>query len=314
MMLNHLGQHPDLYAYPLETYILPFFLQAEPRYGDLQVDANFRKLWTDICGSYVFRARNSGQPLPLPDDWFITPRNTAAIFDSIMHSFAAREGKERWSEKTPMYVLHICRLATAFPESRFIHMIRDGRDCAASDHKRWGRHPVGTIFRWQNAVKEGRRQGREINDRYLELRYEEVTERPEESLRIACEFIGIPYDTRILSTDRPRPRVTGQCSKTIVGGRRHNLKHFSENHLYAMEGIAGQYLAELGYTVNHLEGNSVPFRMKKVWWFVHDLVRTAVRHVEMKRISQKRTTWLLVFRRWKMIIRSKMSHRHIKTR
>lgn len=34
-----------------------------------------------------------------------------------------------------MPALHISALASVFPQAKFIHMIRNGRDCAASLHR-----------------------------------------------------------------------------------------------------------------------------------------------------------------------------------
>lgn len=314
MMLDHLGHHPELFAYPLETYILPYFLQTEHKYGDLQSDANFLRLWNDIRSSYVFRSRNAGRSMALPEDWSNVPRSVAGIFDRIMRIFAEREGKRRWSEKTPMHVLHIDRLAAAFPESQFIHMVRDGRDCAASDHRRWNRHPASTIYRWKSVVFEGRRQGQLIGDRYLELRYEAVTHEPDYYMRLACEFAGLPYNERVLETKRPRQRVIGHDAKTIVKNLERNKGYFSRKRLQSLERIAGRRLTEMGYKTEFYNGDDNPGLVVRWWWSIHDTCRVTFQHLRMKYTGQQRMTWRLLFQRWKMIIQSKISHRRVKAR
>lgn len=42
------------------------------------------------------------------------------------------EGKARWGDKTPVYIEILPELASMFPGSRFIHLVRDGRDVAKS--------------------------------------------------------------------------------------------------------------------------------------------------------------------------------------
>jgi hypothetical protein len=108
----------------------------------------------------------------LPSNWAASARNAAGVFDQIMREFAERDGKERWCEKTPMHALHISTIAEAFPEACFIHMVSDGRAYAASNQRRWGRHPANTIYRWKQVVAEGRRQGAQLGERYMEVRYE----------------------------------------------------------------------------------------------------------------------------------------------
>ena len=49
-----------------------------------------------------------------------------------------RDGDLRFAEKTPTNIFLIPFLAKAFPDSQFIHIIRDGRDAASSHmHKPW---------------------------------------------------------------------------------------------------------------------------------------------------------------------------------
>ena len=55
-----------------------------------------------------------------------------AIFAGLFEKNAAGEGKLRWGDKTPYYVLHMPMLLGRFPGAQFIHLIRDGRDVALS--------------------------------------------------------------------------------------------------------------------------------------------------------------------------------------
>ena len=41
-------------------------------------------------------------------------------------------GKPRWGDKTPMYMRHLGLLESLFPDARYVHLIRDGRDAALS--------------------------------------------------------------------------------------------------------------------------------------------------------------------------------------
>lgn len=48
LVLRILDRHPNLYAFPGETKIMPHFILTLNRYGDLNVDDNFLRLWNDI--------------------------------------------------------------------------------------------------------------------------------------------------------------------------------------------------------------------------------------------------------------------------
>src|SRR4051794_38201166 len=55
-----------------------------------------------------------------------------AAIASVYAVYAEERGKERWGDKTPMYMQNLRLLDHLFPDARFVHLIRDGRDAALS--------------------------------------------------------------------------------------------------------------------------------------------------------------------------------------
>ena len=83
----------------------------------------------------------------------------AGIFNAIFQSFAARQGKRLWCEKSLQNMQHMEKLAHAFSHAKFIHIIRDGRDCAASLHQRWRRTAkASSVFDGGMWIEDARRQ------------------------------------------------------------------------------------------------------------------------------------------------------------
>ncbi len=274
MLLDCLAGHSQLYGFPGETKVLPYFISNQARYGDLKVDANFVKLWHDLRTAIGGRGWRSDAGFASLQNWDGKPRNVAAIFDSIMRSQAAAEGKYVWCEKTPMYVHHIGTLADAFSEAKFIHIIRDGRDCAASFHRRWRFNPLRTVFRWKRAVQAGRASGALLGDRYCELSYELLTTQPEECLRELCRFLGVPFETGIMKPARHRPQMTGSSAASIAPNARRAAQYFNPAKLKKIESVAGRCLAECGYTTFFSAGDEDPPNWLLRWWeFTDDLRR-----------------------------------------
>jgi len=56
----------------------------------------------------------------------------ASYVNSIFMAYAEKKGKSRWVEKTPDNCLDIPFLIELFPDAKFIHIVRDGRDVACS--------------------------------------------------------------------------------------------------------------------------------------------------------------------------------------
>jgi Sulfotransferase family len=116
-------------------------------------------------------------------------------------SYAARQNKPRWGDKTPMYVLTMPLVASLLEEAHFIHIIRDGRDVALSVIPLWwGPNSVPEAATWWvERVRRGRVAGGDLA--YLEVHYEQLVERPEAELRRICGFIGLEFDARMLRFD-----------------------------------------------------------------------------------------------------------------
>ncbi|MGH8824259.1 MAG: sulfotransferase family protein [Jiangellaceae bacterium] len=173
--------------------------------------------------------------------------------------WASSRGKARYGDKTPMHVLHITRLARMFPEARFVHVIRDGRDVAMSYvDVTWGPSTIDdAAVEWRRRVSAGRRAGRRLGpDRYREIRYEHLVEDPERVVREVCGFIELPWDESLL---RYHERAGEVISATRfpdahqrlrlppTPGLRDWRREMDPGDVSRFEAIAGPLLEELGY-------------------------------------------------------------------
>ncbi len=280
MMLDCLNAHPELYGYPRETLIIPHYIANLARYGDLDDDERFEALWDEFRNLSCFRWLNHGDPPPMPGDWRSRPRTLATIVDATFHFYARNHGKDRWCEKTPMHAQHIAALAGLFPGACFVHMIRDGRACAASFNRRWGYHPERTIYRWRNIIHHAREQAVVSSARYHEVFYERLTEDPEREMRQVCELLDVPFDPAVLTPGRPRVH-TGQNERSITRKASNWADRFSPGRVRRLERIAGGTLAGLGYEVPEGAADHDPPCWRRRLWILRD---------------QLRLGWLLVWR------------------
>ena len=128
-------------------------------------------------------------------------RSLADVLRLFYRTYAVGRGKTRWGDKTPWYVLRMPMIAELLEEAHFLHIIRDGRDVALSVIPLWfGPKSVPEAAAWwAQRVRAGRRDGAHLA--YLEVRYEQLVERPETELRRLCAFIGLDFDAQMLSFD-----------------------------------------------------------------------------------------------------------------
>lgn len=196
----------------------------------------------------------------------------AEFIDRFFARYCVVRGKVRWAEKTPRNVLHLDFIFEHFPNARFIHMIRDGRDtvCSLRTHPRHKvvdgrlvelntRHPIGPcIDRWVNDVRSGLKW--RDDPRYMEIRYEALVTSPRETLVPLFDFLGEAFDERVLDYHRelgqsrdvtffPQNPEANQAMYTRAVARWHRDLAADEIDRFKRE--AGPLLVELGYAVDN---------------------------------------------------------------
>jgi len=120
-------------------------------------------------------------------------------------------------EQTPKNIFYINELLSAFPNARFIHMVRDSRDVLLSQKNKWKRrflgankiplkeairsfmnyHPITSAKFWNSAVEHGHEM--ESNQRVLKIKFEDVLMDSEERLKEICNFIGLEFEEKMLA-------------------------------------------------------------------------------------------------------------------
>jgi hypothetical protein len=110
-------------------------------------------------------------------------------------------------EKTPGHIYTIDAIAAVYPEARFVHVLRDGRDVVVSMRAAstswatsWERERTvdGASRIWWEAVRRARHVGAQLPGRFLEVRFEALKSDPFGSYRRLFDFCSIPYDDGFL--------------------------------------------------------------------------------------------------------------------
>ena len=248
-----LDAHSQL-AIPSESYFLP---QLWDRHGEQPE----RDAFVDDLGR-LERLREWGvDPAQVRERLPERPAFAEAV-QSIYRVYAESRGKLRFGDKTPLYMQHLNVLERAFPDARYVHIVRDGRDAAAS-MRAMTRKPRFNLSRprgvgdfaaaWQREVLAARLFGR--THPYHELRYEDLVEEPESRLREVCAFLELEYEPGMLEYHRredpslyaDHPRLAEPPTRETRSWR----KELSPADAELFEAIAGDLLAELGYERAH---------------------------------------------------------------
>src|SRR6266568_3002718 len=130
------------------------------------------------------------------------------LWDRVLAEALRRSGKPTLVVKTPSNVLVWERIAAAWPDARFIFLLRHPAAAVASLHSSfdpaWRPEEAGSL---DDAVTRGLRymtvveQARETLPGFT-VRYEELTAEPEKVVRDLCGFLGVPFQQAMLDYGR----------------------------------------------------------------------------------------------------------------
>ena len=188
-------------------------------------------------------------------------RNTLpAIIAGLFERNARGEGKVRWGDKTPYYVLHLRKIIEWFPGAQFIHLMRDGRDCSLSLINRRHDFNVYNTYQaaayWKHYVEAGCEYGRALGpDRYIEIRYEDLLADPKRTMIRICTFLREAYAESMVHFDKSRqPGKTPLLQRPVQPDNAGKWRSkMTRAQIRIFESAAGDTLTRLGYP---LETNS----------------------------------------------------------
>ena len=141
------------------------------------------------------------------------------------------------------------RLLSAFPDARFICLYRDGRDTARSAVAiEWEDNYWTAVRPWMIAVQQARMMRTKVpDDRWLDVRFEELVLHPRRVLAQICAFMGTTYDEAIFSYTEttnykhPDPKMVEQWRRKM-----------SSAQIRLAEARIGPLLEEHGYPLSGL--------------------------------------------------------------
>ena len=260
-----LDRGPDL-AVPDESYFIP---QLADRHGaTIDVEA------------FVDDLRR----LPTLREWGVSPEDVRGrlrpgmplgpAVAAVYETYAAARGKHRWGDKTPMYMTELPLLERLFPDALYVHLVRDGRDAATSFlamargivTESWAHPRSAADFacQWRTEVEAGRALGARVgDDRYLEVRYEDLVQAPAAAVERICAFAGLAFDPGMLAyadevdvSSKPHQQ---RLAHAPTPGVRDWRSEMGMEDVRAFAAVAGGLLAELGY-----ENADAPTRAERV--------------------------------------------------
>lgn len=283
-----LRSHPRISIPTGEShFFIPLYRQRES-FGDLSCPENIQRVLEEMqrrSQSFVETDLHGVKfDIPALTKTFLEEGRTTieSIIAGLFEKNAAGEGKARWGDKTPYYVLQIPTILEMFPNAQFIHLVRDGRDCALSMFRRKRDFSVYNIYfaakYWQQYVEVGREHGHRLDKMtYLEIKYESLLNNPKLIMEEVSHFLGEEFSESLVHFKK-----SGEAGKTPLLQQpiqSQNVNKWevelSPMQLKIFERAAGKTLESFGYKLKYLPA-TLPlvirggFRLHNLlmkWWF-----------------------------------------------
>lgn len=247
-------QHPDI-AIPPESYFPVSFWRRRERYATPDGGIDLAVMAGDLLRHERFLAWRVDPALVRERLTGVAPDYPEAI-RRVYELYASSHGKARYGDKTPPFLMHMRMLAERFPEARFVHLVRDGRDVVLSlrDQPFAPSSFTGAAEYWAGRVRRARQAGERLGPaRYREVRYEDLVADPERELRGLCGFVELAYSPAMLAyRDTSNIPVTDKMRASGAlrrpgESRRDWRTQMTPRRLEVVEAVAGDQLEAFGY-------------------------------------------------------------------
>jgi len=189
----------------------------------------------------------------------LKPGNFAAVIERFHSLYARYKGKLFWGNLDIATLDNMDETNRWFPEARFLHIVRDGRDVALS-HETMPYGASNTLEaaeKWVHRLRVNLKMGAMLSaERYMIIRYEDLILESETTLQRICQFIGVVYSPAMLNYPRmvtekiPEDRrwLWPALEKLPVKSKAYGWKYkMSASKRMVFEGVANNLLKELDY-------------------------------------------------------------------
>jgi hypothetical protein len=195
----------------------------------------------------------------------------ASFVSSLFDLYGEEQGKPLVGDKTPGYAREVATLHDLWPNAKFVHLIRDGREVAlsimnwprardwnagegAARFRTWAEAPLLTAaLWWEWHVRLAREAGDALGTAlYHEVRYEALVDSPEEECRTVCDFLGIASDDDLLPKYEAKVKTNAKRDDkhpwmAITRGLRNWQSQVPTSDVEGFEAAAGGLIEELDY-------------------------------------------------------------------
>lgn len=272
-----LGAHPDCICVPESQFKAQ--LLKDPRFGTPE---SIHRMLTNHWRFKLWELPLSAGELPLDGDDADRPARSLLRLVELYAQKSAKPEATVWIDHTPHNVRQASLLGRAFPDSKFIHIVRDGRGVAASVIPLdWGPNSIIEAARfWVEQTAYGLAAEQSFGPgRILRVTYEDLVMEPDQVMRRIAAFAGLEFTPAMTEgggfvvpryTAQQHALIASRPDPTRIDGWRKKLT-LREQEIF--EHLTEDFLGYMGYERYCAYPTRAPSWLEKSGAKVHEFAR-----------------------------------------
>ena len=208
------------------------------------------------------------------------------ICDFCYSEYARLDGKSGYMPKENFAFDYSFQLASRFPDSKFVYLVRDPRDFALSYKKAPGGPKVAWVAakQWQSEQQKCLVFREAFPERTFTIRYEDLVRTPESEAEKLFAFLDIPFSAEMLNPDQSAAETAAKSqywdnlSKPILSDNTNKfLKEMNKKEIQQIEAVCRPIMNHFGYALEYETERRSPGRIEQLWLTAKDkILRRAV--------------------------------------
>ena len=200
------------FIFSKRTNLWPKYYQ---KYGQLEIQENLDRCLDALAKNKHILALEPDYDL-VRNEFLAGEKTYERLFEIIHQQYAVKQNKRFWGDQTEFLERYATHILSAYPNAKFIQMIRDPRDrFHAILEKSVKKHGIGVATsRWLSSAALGKKYQAKYPDQYKVIRYETMVTQPQSTMKEICSFLGVKYEPAMIELkDIPRFMNKGSIDK-----------------------------------------------------------------------------------------------------
>lgn len=197
-----LTSHSDICIPPESTFFVDQFAKYARR--DLLQEAELRTFVNDLYQDEKFTEWKVHREYLTDEILRNAPLSYSSAASTVYRCYLGQKdpGAKVWGDKNPVYIFHLPKIFSSFPNAKVIHIIR--HVCGvynSAKHSAFNRHYGEGLLHvvsrnWAKALATTKRYDAHSN--VLSVKYEGLLEDPKSTLMSICAFLGMDFQESML--------------------------------------------------------------------------------------------------------------------